>query len=198
MCLKEVLRKISPTISEARRSRIASVVRSRTTSIAVLLENLFNEANQNAVLRSMDALGCLHLHTLQTEHTAEDSAVPNRRLRFPPRTDAGARGWLGIHQWSDAKECVSFLKHRHGYTLACAFPDATSMPITSVDFNQKLLVAFGNEANGISSELADLAEIKFSLPMCGFVESYNVSVSVALVLFHAYLHRIKKHVRALK
>ncbi len=194
MCLlKEAVKRLSPTISEARRARIASVVSSRTNSVAVLLENICNDANEYAVLRSMDALGCLHLHSLQTEPQA---VAPSRSSwRYPPRTDAGAGTWVNIHRWSNTKECISELKSRHGYTLACAFPNAVATPITSVDFNQKLLVAFGNERDGISQELGDLSDIKFSLPMCGFVESFNVSVSVALVLYHAYLHRAKAHVR---
>ena len=197
MCLKEALRKLSPMISEQRRIRIASVVASRTNSIAILLDNVYNDANQNAILRSMDALGCLYLHSLQTEAAAslEGGGLTKRRLRYPPRTDAGARSWVNTHQWHDVTECIAYLKSRHGYTLACALPTATSTPVTSIDFGKKLLVAFGNERDGISRELADLSEINFSLPMCGFVESYNVSVSVALVLFQAYLHRAKAHVR---
>ncbi len=198
MCLKEALKKLSPMISERRKARIASVVASRANSLAVLLENVYNEANENAVLRSMDALGCPHLHKLQTETTtALETHIAwhnSKKVRFPPRTDAGARGWVEIHHWSNTKECISQLRKDHGYLVASACPAAT-MPISDIDFDQKLLVAFGNESNGISPELAKMSDFTFSLPMCGFVDSYNISVSVALTLYHAYLHRIKLHVR---
>lgn len=197
MCLKEALRKLSPMISERRKTKIASVVASRTKSPAVLLENVHNEANESAVMRSMDALGCLHLHKLQTTPTTETYTAWQRhkKMKFPPRTDAGARAWVQTHHWADMAECISHLKGHHGYTLACACPSATT-PISGIDFSsRKVLVAFGNECNGISDKLSELSDIKFSLPMCGFVDSYNISVSVALTLYHAYLQRRETHVR---
>lgn len=180
-------------ISERRKVRIAQVVASRTNSLAVLLENVHNLANECAVLRSMDALGCPHLHKLQTTSTETSATWHNIKSRFPPRTDAGARTWVHSHHWSNTKDCISHLKDRHGYTVASACPSATT-PISDIDFGQRVLVAFGNEVDGISEELAEMSDLKFSLPMCGFVDSYNISVSVALTLYHAYLCRRETHV----
>lgn len=194
MCLKEALKKLSPCISDGRRARIASVVASRSNAISLLLENVTNEANEHAVLRSMDALGCLHLHKLSTSVQPKPfSSTSHITPRFPPRTDAGARSWIKIHHWSNASQCISHLKEKHGYTLAITSPTAQTS-INNLDFSQKLLVAFGNETNGISEELAGLSDINFSLPMCGFVDSFNISVAVALTLYHAFLHRTTKSV----
>lgn len=196
MCLKEAVKKLVPMLSERRKARIASVVASRTSSLAVLLENVKNEANESAILRSMDALGVLHLHKLQTTPPSGTYTEwhSKKKLRFPPRTDSGSRNWVEIHHWSDTKECISHLKTHRGFVVASACPDAP-ISIMDVDFGQKLLVAFGNETDGITQELAVLSDFKFSLPMCGFVESFNISVSVALILYHAYLHRTKTNVR---
>lgn len=191
MCLKDALKKFSPTLSESRRALIASVVAARSNSVALLLENVVDEANACAVLRTMDAFGCLHLHRLETiPITPKDNS---KKKKCAPRTDAGARPWVRIHRWSNAQQCVSQLKTQYGYTLASTSPDAPT-PITSVDFSQKLLIAFGNEQHGISEELAELSDVKFSLPMCGFVRSFNISVAVALTLYHAYLYRTSIHV----
>ena len=186
MCLKDALKKLSPMISESRKALIASVVTTRSNSLSILLENVHNEANENAILRSMDALGCCNLHKLTT---TSKPRITRKKLRYPPRTDAGARTWVSIHQWYNTLECASHLKNCCGYTLAIACPTAQTS-LSNVDFSQKLLVAFGNETSGISEELAELSDIKFSIPMSGFVESYNVSVSVALILYHAYLQRV--------
>ena len=195
MCLKEAVKKLGPLISERRKARIASVVASRTSSLALLLENVKNEANVSAVLRSMDALGVMHLHKLQTTPSVTHAECHSKKkLRFPPRTDCGSRNWVEIHHWSDTKECVSHLKTHQGFVVASAFPDAP-VSIMDVDFGQKLLLTFGNEIDGVSEELAELSDFKFSLPMCGFAESFNISVSVALTLYHAYLHRIRTNVR---
>jgi tRNA (guanosine-2'-O-)-methyltransferase len=177
-------------VTERRKARIASVVASRTNSIALLLENVHNEANECAVTRSMDALGCQHLHKLQTV-PSEYHAL--KKHRFPPRTDSGARDWVEIHQWDNTRECISHLKDC-GYIVASACPAATT-PISDIDFSrQKVLVAFGNERDGISDELKGISDVTFSLPMCGFVSSYNISVSVALTLYHAYLRRLERYV----
>ena len=197
MCLKEALKKLGPMVSERRKARIASAVASRTNSLSLLLENVHNEGNECAILRSMDALGCLHLHKLQTVPAAPAAwhdSKKTKKLRFPPRTDAGARGWVHIHHWTHLGECISHLKGNHGYSLVSTCPSA-SLPISALDFDRKLLVAFGNESSGISEELAAMSDQKFSLPMLGFVDSYNISVCAALVLYHAYLHRTKSHVR---
>lgn len=196
MCLKEALKKLSPMISERRKARIASVVASRTNSLAVLLENVHNEANESAVLRSMDALGCLHFHKLQTTSSDMHATWHSKKVRFPPRTDAGARAWVQTHHWFNTRECISHLKDHHGFAVASACPSATT-PISDIDFSRKVLVAFGNESSGISDELAEISDLKFALPMCGFVDCYNISVSVALTLYHAYLRRRETHVRSI-
>ena len=188
LSLKEALRRLSSTLSEDRRALVAAVVAARSSSVALLLENIENSGDVNGVLRTMDALGCLHLHRLNTEPEAH-----SRKKRRDPKTDVGSRQWVCAHQWQDLHECVTSLRTQQGYRLACACPDAPT-PIADVDFDQKLVLAFGKESSGVSEELAKLSDIRFSLPMCGFVRSFNMPTAVALSLYHAYLHRTKRHV----
>lgn len=186
--------KLSSVITVRKRDLIASVVAARSNSVSILLENVHDEGNEGAVLRSMDALGCLSLHKLTTKSKLNMPHSP-KKFKSQPRTDVGARCWVEVHQWSNTEECISTLKQRYGYSLATASPKAPTS-IADIDFEQKWLIAFGNETEGISEELSELSDVQFSLPMCGFVESFNVSVSVALTLYHAYLYRISKHVRS--
>ncbi len=188
MCLKDALKKLTPMISENKRAKVASVVSSRSNSLSILLENIQNKGNENAILRSMDAFGCLNLHKLTTASHHAHSYKNDK----PRQQDAGASSWVRINHWFNARECIHHLKNR-GYTLAVTCPTAKTS-IMDVDFSQKLIVGFGNEIDGITKELAELSDISFSLPMCGFVPSYNISVSVAITLYHAYLQRILIHV----
>lgn len=179
---EKVLSVLSPLITEARRRKIASVISSRTKSVSVLLENVHDCGNVNAVLRSMDAFGLLTLHRLTSEpHT--------KRQKPTVRTDAGTRQWIEIQNWNDLTDCIRTLKN-DGFKIACTCPKST-LDVTEIDFCQKTVVAFGNERDGISESLAGLSDVKFSLPMCGFVESFNISVSVAITLCHAYSQRIR-------
>ena len=190
MQLERATRFLASCISDSRKSRIASAVALRTNTVAVLLENINNEGNENAVVRSMDALGFQNLHRC----TAPDISLRSRRPkgRHPyMRTDSGARNWITIHNWADVTTCIRHLKDDCGYKVAVASPDA-SVPISKVEFTQKLAVAFGNEKNGVSEPLLRMSDLRFSLPMCGFVQSFNVSVSVAITLYHAHMQRVQK------
>lgn len=190
--MDKAIKILGPMISEARRRKIESVVSSRTHSVGVLLENVHDKGNENAILRSMDAFGFLNLHRLRSDEagTKEERKTWITQMR----TDAGASHWVNVTNWSSTTECVQHLKEKCGYRIACTCPDSPVM-ISDIDFCQKLVIAFGNERKGISELLLEHADISFSIPMVGFVESFNVSVSVALSLYHAYCQRTKKMVR---
>ena len=176
-------------LSRSRREKISSVLAHRTSTVAVLLENLTDRGNENAVLRSMDAFGFQTLHRLKNEQESL------HKPKLPPiRTDAGARKWITITDWSDTQECIGHLKML-GYRIACAMPTA-STPVSAVDFTHKTVLAFGNEQEGISSGLHEACDVSFALPMCGFVQSLNVSVAVALTLYEAHTQRVSRLVSA--
>ena len=175
-------------VTEARKSKIASVVASRTNSVAILLENIADKGNENAVTRTMDALGFQSLHRV-----GESGLWPKARgKKQSVRTDEGSRKWITIHNWTSIDACIQHLKEEGGYKIAVAAPNA-KIPISELDFcTQKLVLAFGNEARGASERLTQMSDVTFSLPMCGFVQSFNVSVAAALALYHAYTHRVQQ------
>ena len=185
MCREKTLRLLAPMISEARRGKIASVVATRTKNVCVLLENIQDQGNINAVLRSMEAFGFLNVHKVKS--------TPSPGKKMPPlmRTDAGALRWIHVRNWSSTEECVQYLKQEQGYKVACASPDAP-ISLSQIDFCQKIALAFGSEGQGISKTLSDVSDITFSVPMVGFVQSFNVSVSAAITLYAAYSQRIQK------
>lgn len=192
--VEKAVRILAPMLSESRRQRISSVVASRTSSVAVLLENAGDLGNRNAVMRSMDAFGVQTLHTLT--HGQEKTSHRGGKGVSWMRTDAGARDWLVRREWSEVDACVRHLKTA-GYSIASSTPDA-EMKLEDIDFTQtKMVVAFGNEHNGLSTALLEASDLQFSIPMVGFVESLNLSVSVAVTLHQALSQRIAKLVRAI-
>ncbi len=187
MMAEKAVKTLAPLLSEARMSKIVSVVACRTNTIAVLLENVTDRGNENAIARSMDALGVQNLHSVRGK-TVE---AQRKKVRFSNRTDSGARNWIMIHSWADVSTCVKYLKTQGGYKIAVAAPDA-EISISELDCTQRLVLAFGNENKGVSEELTELSDTAFSLPMCGFVQSYNVSVSAAISLYHAHRQRVEQ------
>lgn len=189
MCRKvqEALRILAPMISDAKREKIASVVGARTRTVSILLESINDKGNVNAVLRSMEAFGFLDVHQVM-------SAPPRKGSRM--RTDAGARQWVNIRNWATTEECIRYLKEEQGYKIACAVPNAP-LSLTQMDFCQKTALAFGSEGYGISDTLSKQSDVTFSIPMVGFVQSFNISVSVALTLYSAYCQRVHRLVSLL-
>lgn len=185
--MEKGLRILAPMLSDARRQRISNVIANRTSSVAVLLENVWDMGNRNAVMRSMDAFGVHTLHTLT--HGKEELSHRAKKCASEMRTDAGARSWLITREWSDIPTCVSHLREA-GYRIASTVPGA-KLKLGDVDFTQqKLVVAFGNEHVGLSPSLLEASDSHFSIPMAGFVESLNLSVSVAVTLHHAHSQRL--------
>ena len=196
----ERLRRLAPLLTEARRQKIADVVASRSGSLAVLLENVADRGNRNAVMRSMDAFGVHTLHTLHTldsagekVETARNKKKKNKGGETGVRTDKGARNWIVWREWSGASACLRSLKGR-GFKIASAVPDA-EVRLADVDLTQRLVIAFGSETEGLSEALLRHSDLHFSIPMTGFVQSLNLSVSVAVVLHSAYTQRLARLVR---
>ena len=192
MCVHvdKALRLLSPMISEARRGKIASVVATRTHNVSVLLEDVHDRGNVNAVLRSMEAFGFLNVHQVTSSRTKPST---ERKKPTRMRTDAGALQWINLKKWSSTADCVRYLKEEQGYKIACASPDS-SISLTEMDFCQRTVLAFGSEGQGLSESLLEKSDVTFSIPMVGFVQSFNVSVSVALTLYSAYSQRVQKMV----
>lgn len=186
----KALKVLSQFVSQAKKAKIEEVAKNRCHSIAVLLENINDYGNENAVTRSMDAMGFQTLHSLR--HGTND--LKELKHKDSVRTDAGSKKWLTIHKWNNVSKCIQHLKERD-FRLAVA--DSTAkMKFYDLDVTQKLVVAFGNELHGVSKEFRECSDVSFSLPMYGFVDSYNVSVAVAITLFHirTQLQHTKVHI----
>lgn len=169
----EIVRVLAPLVTEARLSRIDSVIARRTRSLVPVLEGLIDPHNGAAILRSADAFGCHEVHVVQG------------RLPFAisHRVSKGTHRWLDIVESASATECVSRLRGR-GYRVFVASMEGTTTPeeLGAVD---KVAVVLGNEHAGPSEEMRALADGTYRIPMVGFVESLNVSVASAITLYVA-------------
>lgn len=188
--VRDSIKILAPYLSKARKEKVAEVVADRTGSLAVLLENVRDKGNRNAVMRSMDAAGVYSLHRLSYGEASADT-VQGKNLKI--RTDTGARKWILATNWSHVDPCLQHLQ-ANGYKIASAVPDA-SLKLVDVDFTEKLAVVFGNENAGVSDFILRVSDLHFSIPMMGFVQSLNLSVCVAVTLYHAYFQRLAKLVR---
>lgn len=169
----EVVRVLAPLVTEARLARMEAVVAQRTRSLVPVLEDLADPHNGAAVLRSADAFGCHEVHVIEHRHPF---AVSHRVTR-------GTHRWLELVRHRSTASCLEHLGAQ-GYQVFVAAMDGT---LTPEDLAQvpKAAIVFGNEHRGASEAVRRAAAGTYAIPMVGFVESLNVSVSAALLLYAA-------------
>lgn len=168
--------------SERRLQKITKVVKSRQHSLHVVLENIHDPHNVSAIFRTCDAVG-----------------VPKVSLiyyleKFPKigkKSSASAFKWVEKEKFSSVSECYDSLK-KSGYTIYASTISDEASDLYKLDFKKKIAIVFGNEHRGASDEAAKLADKKFKIPMYGMVQSLNVSVAAAIVLYEALRQRMKK------
>src|SRR5690606_2194830 len=106
------------------------------------------------------------------------------------RVTQGAERWLLIEEWERPEDCVRHLREQ-GYLIAVTSLES-DISLESLDFRKPTVIAFGNERDGVSKELQELADIKFKIPMRGFTQSFNISVAAALCLQKVCEQRAKQ------
>ena len=166
---------VAPSVTDERRERLERVIDQRLLSVTVVTENLYDPHNGAAVLRSAEALGLFHAHVIPGA-TGFDFAY-----KVTQRADK----WLNVYQHGDTKGCFEYLQGAGFRVFGAVVPppgQVTQMPVLPVD--RPIAVVFGNEHEGLSSEARDLCDGTFHWPMFGFAESFNLSVTAALVLNH--------------
>ena len=174
----EIVETLGPYITDERAARIEQVLSGRTFGIATVVEGLVNLGNVSAVMRSAEALGCQRFHVITGGSTFKNSA----------RTSLGAEKWLDVYRWHAPAECADYLREE-GYRIVVTHVDEKSVPIDVVDFSTRTALVFGNERDGVSGEMLELADERIVIPMAGFVESFNISVAAAVTLYHALRDR---------
>lgn len=176
-----VIEVLGPYLTPARAERLTGVISRRTATVVTVIEGLINLGNVSAVMRSAEALGFHRFHVIEG----------GTRFKNSPRTSQGAEKWLDVTNWPDAATCIPQLQ-AEGYSVVATHLDDTAVPISEIDFTKRTALVFGNEKDGISEELLQLADRRCIIPMAGFVQSFNISVAAAVALYHAYHDRMTR------
>jgi tRNA (guanosine-2'-O-)-methyltransferase len=178
MTEKEILltNHLSKFVSDHKKNFADRVLDQRTRYVTVVLEDIFQSQNASATLRTCECLG------LQDVHIIENTAKYHLNIRVLK----GADKWLDIHRYrtkavNNTEHCFQKLKSE-GYKIYVADPAEDGQSIDDIDVDQKLAFVFGNELRGVSDYAIANADGKMRIPMFGFTESLNISVSVAISL----------------
>lgn len=164
-------------VSDHKKDFVEKVLNERTRYVTVVLENIYQSQNASAAIRTCECMG------LQDIHIVENTAAYHLNVRVLK----GADKWLSLERYrtkgiNNTETCFSNLRSK-GYKILVADPAEDGVSIDSVDiFERKVALVFGNELNGASDYALEQSDQKIKIPMYGFTESLNISVSVAICL----------------
>lgn len=164
-----IIAAVRPMLSDERVARFDRVLADRLASVTVVLENLYDPHNGAAAIRSVEAFGVQMLHVVDG---------PSGPFRPSKEITIGCDKWIDLRRHRDIGACVAALREQ-GFTLCATLPGATRT-LDDLDVERPIAMLFGNERDGLSAEAIAACDERVSIPMHGFTQSFNLSVSVAL------------------
>jgi len=172
---KKILDEFYSIISPSKQEMYERISKERTKHLTVVLENIYQEHNASAVLRTCDCFGIQELHAIEK----------NNQYKVQRDIALGAGRWVDLYNYnlgeSPTMDCINKLKQK-GYKIVATTPHEKDVTIQELDLTHPIALVFGTERKGISQEILDSADEFVKIPMYGFTESFNISVSVALAL----------------
>ena len=173
---KEVLAFLSTYLTDNRKQLFSQVIQYRTRHITVVLEDIYQPHNASAVLRSADLTGIQDIHIIENRNQYEVN----------PEVAMGSSKWLNLIKYNDSEE--NTLKaydalRKQRYRIIATTPHTEDKNLDEISLDGKMALVFGTELKGLSETAIQNADEYLRIPMYGFTESYNISVSAALTLF---------------
>ncbi len=167
---------LAPYLTEHKKNLFEEVLANRTRHLVVVLEDLLQDRNMGAIARTCECMGIQDLYVIAAnEHTQVAHSIAK-----------GAEKWMDLHLFNQAENnslaCIAALKEQ-GYQIVATTPHAQGILPTDFKLEAKSALFFGGERYGLSAEVRAKADVFLRIPSWGFTESYNVSVSAALILY---------------
>lgn len=164
-------------ISENKLSLFDEIIQHRTRHISIVLEDIYQSQNASAVLRTCDCFGIQDIHIIENRNKYE----------INPDVALGSSKWLKLNKYNkeenNTSTCFEKLK-KQGYRIIATTPHKGDTLLEELDISGKFALVFGTEMEGLSDQAIDLADEYLKIPMYGFTESFNISVSAAIILHH--------------
>ena len=167
-------------ITPEKKARFLDILEDRTNYITVAIEDVYQMHNTSAVVRSCDVFGVQQAHLIES--------------KFGKRLDKdiamGAQQWVDIKRYNTTTDCIDTLREQ-GYKIVATTPHRNNCSLTDFKLESKTALFFGTERDGLSEEVLEKADSFLKIPMVGFTESLNISVSAAIIL-HTLTSQLRK------
>lgn len=159
-------------VTEHKQALMQRIVQERTRYLTVVLEDIYQPHNASACIRSAEVFGVQAVHAIEQGN------------RFTPEGGVamGSSKWVTLERHRSVAACYQQLKDE-GYSIVATSPGKDAVPLHELSLDTKTAIVFGTEETGLTQEAFEGADVLMTIPMYGFTESFNVSVSVALTLY---------------
>ena len=167
----ELLTYLEDFISENRKERFLEILAKRTKHFTIAVEDVFQMHNTSAVMRSCEVFGIQELNVVEQKY----GKTIDKQIAM------GAQKWVDIIEHSSSQVCIDNLRQK-GYQIIATTPHNDSCTIENFDISKPSALFFGTEIDGLSDEVMQQADGYLKIPMVGFTESLNISVSAAIII----------------
>ena len=166
----ELLEHLESLLTPQRRELFRKVVEQRTYHFTVAVQDVYQLHNTSAVIRSCDVFGVQDIHVVEEVNLKKI----DREIAM------GAQKWVDVHRYTSTDACIENLREK-GYRIIATSPHKGTA-LQDFDISRKGAIFFGRETKGLSEEVLETADEFLQIPMTGFTESLNISVSAAIIL----------------
>lgn len=175
---QQLIEFLSKYVTEKRFDLFSKIIQNRTSYITVVLEDIYQSQNASAVLRTCDCFGVQDIHIIENRN----------QFDVNPEVSLGSSKWLSLHRYNEKEDntqsAITKLK-ADGYRIVATTPHSNDVNLEEFDITAgKCAFVFGTELKGISETVKVNADVFLKIPMYGFTESFNISVSAAIILHH--------------
>lgn len=162
-----------------RAAKIERMEKNSQRDLTVVFENIHDPHNISAILRTCDAVGVRSVHLLYNVEKAP---------KLGKKSSSSATKWIEVKKWKKPEECFSALK-KEGFLIVGTHLGSESKGLYQSDLTQKIALVVGNEHRGVSAEALQFCDENLFIPMQGMIQSLNVSVATAVILYEALRQR---------
>ena len=182
---QEVIDQLLHRLTPQRRQKLLTVVAGRCKHFIGIMENIYDQGNVHAVIRSSESFGMFQLARVAGQYQKKSS-----------RTTSGADKWVQITDFSTTTLAIQHYRAR-GYQIGATVLSPTSVPIGQVDFSRPTAMIFGNEKEGCGQLARERSDFHCQIPATGFTQSFNISVAAAITFYHVHCYLKKSQLQYL-
>jgi len=168
---KQLFEYLQDFLTPRRKELFNKILEDRTRHFTVVAEDVYQLHNASAVMRSCEIFGIQDMHAIEKRNISQvDEEIA-----------MGAQKWVDLYRYTNTQDCINVLR-AEGYQIVATTPHIDSQHLHDFDVTKKSAFFFGQEKYGLSQEVLDQADSYLKIPMYGFTESLNISVSASIIL----------------